>query len=69
MRAGVKCTSAYVAAADAASQGATSPPYATGSRGIKIVPDELFSPQVAVPVRGATQGYWGFRLLTTDFLG
>ncbi|EPS97435.1 hypothetical protein FOMPIDRAFT_1025044 [Fomitopsis schrenkii] len=49
VRAGFKCTSAYVAAADAASQGTTSPPYATGSRGIKIVPDELFSPHAAVP--------------------
>ncbi|KAI0714222.1 DJ-1 [Fomitopsis betulina] len=49
VRAGVKCTSAYVAASDATSQGMTSPPYATGSRGIKIVPDELFSPQAAVP--------------------
>ena len=47
VRAGVKCTSAFVPAADASA----SPPYAIGSRGIKIVPDEQFSPQAAVPVR------------------
>ncbi|KAH9835268.1 DJ-1 [Rhodofomes roseus] len=47
VRAGVSCTSAYVAAADAASQNKTSPPCATGSRGINILPDQQFSPQAA----------------------
>ncbi|KZT70473.1 DJ-1 protein [Daedalea quercina L-15889] len=49
VRAGVSCTSAYVPAADAASQNTTSLPCATGSRGINILPDQRFSPQAAAP--------------------
>ncbi|KAF7980307.1 hypothetical protein HWV62_39097 [Athelia sp. TMB] len=40
VRAGVKCTSAFVAADDSER---TSPIIATGSRGIKFLPDVLFS--------------------------
>ncbi len=51
VRAGISCTSAYVAADDDESSTFTNPPFAKGSRGINILPDTFFSPQEATPVR------------------
>ncbi|OSX63497.1 hypothetical protein POSPLADRAFT_1055552 [Postia placenta MAD-698-R-SB12] len=49
VRAGIVCTSAYVPAQDAPEADKTALSFATCSRGLKIVPDTLFSPQAAVP--------------------
>jgi len=51
VRAGVKCTSAYVSAKDTEepTNEYQNPPFAEGSRGIKIVPDTYFSPQASTP--------------------
>ncbi|PCH44868.1 DJ-1 [Wolfiporia cocos MD-104 SS10] len=49
VRAGIKCTSAYVPTEDSVARDTTNLPYAMGSRGIKIVPDTYFSPQAHVP--------------------
>ncbi|PSR78630.1 hypothetical protein PHLCEN_2v7377 [Hermanssonia centrifuga] len=49
VRAGISCTSAYVAADEDQSSTFTNPPFAKGSRGINILPDTFFSPQEATP--------------------
>ncbi|KAH9926741.1 DJ-1 [Fomitopsis serialis] len=50
VRAGVSCTSAFVSAADAAPHNKKSPPpYAIGSRGMKILTDQHFTPHVSTP--------------------
>jgi len=50
VRAGVACTSAYVAAdSDTDSTHQASPSFAKGSRGINILPDSYFSPQAHTP--------------------
>ncbi|OCH93961.1 DJ-1 protein [Obba rivulosa] len=62
VRAGVQCTSAYVAL-DAASATPTAPSVARGSRGVNILPDTYLSPQAHTPdkfdllvVPGGAQG-------------
>ena len=51
VRAGALCTSAYVPAQDTTgTTNPTNPPFAKGSRGIKIVPDTYFSPQETTSV-------------------
>ncbi|KAI0777229.1 DJ-1 [Trametes elegans] len=52
VRAGVACTSAFVsdeARQENAGSYELNPPFAKGSRGIKILPDIYFSPQAATP--------------------
>ncbi|KAH8101830.1 DJ-1 [Cristinia sonorae] len=52
VRAGVQCTSAYVSSVgteSATNDAYQATPYATCSRGIRIVPDTVFSPQAATP--------------------
>ncbi|THH30992.1 hypothetical protein EUX98_g3173 [Antrodiella citrinella] len=52
VRAGIHCTSAFVSAVDTESptnDAYHAPPFATCSRGIRIVSDEVFSPQHAGP--------------------
>lgn len=53
VRAGVVCTSAFVADAQRQEDSASyesNPPFAKGSRGIRILPDTYFSPQACTPV-------------------
>jgi protein DJ-1 len=54
VRAGVECTSAFIAAGSDNNATFNSPPFARGSRGINILPDMYFSPQECVPVRTFT---------------
>ena len=58
VRAGVKCTSAFVSSEERIEGSGTyekNPPFAKGSRGINILPDTYFSPQTATPVCGDPQ--------------
>ncbi|KZT10281.1 DJ-1 [Laetiporus sulphureus 93-53] len=49
VRAGVKCTSAYVHSEETASKDRMSPPFVQGSRGINILPDTYLSQQAHAP--------------------
>ncbi|KAI0765314.1 DJ-1 [Fomes fomentarius] len=52
VRAGVKCTSAFVSNDEPLADSGLferNPPFAKGSRGINILPDTYFSPQAATP--------------------
>ncbi len=67
VRAGVACTSAFVPEGNGENDNRSqesNPPFAKGSRGIRIVPDIYFSTSAATPVCNPIQNDARFPLLT-----